>query len=563
MSATDGESFGRFAEPNAAWFRELSLMTGSIFFKFGLADGWKLEYLSGDLGAMLGHSAPQYLDDPGLLREFLHPEDVGVMSFDDVPMDQTRQAEIRFTHGDGHTVWIQISCRKLRSDDGEIIVEGVAQDVTALRRTEHALRESEEAAQADRARLRAAMDAMLDPQFALQAVRDDAGKIVDFIYVDANDAGVRHDQRAREELIGSRLLDLVPGHKDGLLQRYAQVIDTGEPLILDGIPYADEMQGGQERLFDMRAVKVGEILNLTIRDVTERVEAAEALAASQARYRMLAQHATDMVYRADVEGTIEWVSDGVTNVLGYTPEEFVGMNALDQLVPDDRVLLDAAMTDTSPDARRSMRLRVRTRDGSIRWIDALIQPIANDMGDVTGFVGGIRDVDAEVQALQNLDQRARTDVLTGMPNRAEGVAQLDALLAGGESVSLAFCDVDNFKQINDTYGHAAGDRVLIDATARARASVRSDDVVVRFGGDEIMLVLRGVADPDTASDIAEKVRAAIAEPVVTPAGEVTPTVSIGVVTAQPGENAETVINRADQAMYRAKGAGRDRVAVDA
>lgn len=561
MTEQGDSSFVRFVEPNSTWFRELSQMSGAIFFKFRLGEHWIVEYLSGDLPGLLGYEAAEYLENPALLRDLLFAEDRDKITFMDLPVGETQHVEVRWRHRDGHTVWTSVSYQKRESADGSIVVEGVATDVTELRQTQQARIALQEAAEADRTRLRAAMEAMLDPQFLLQPIRDEEGTIVDFEFIDANEAALRHVHTPREQFLGSRMLEVVPGQQDALLEQYINVLQTGEPFIADGVPYADEMQDGQDRLFDLRCLRAGDTLSLTIRDVTERVEAAEALAASQDRYRMLAQNATDMVYRTDLDGTIEWVSDGVTELLGYTPEEFVGMNAFDQIEPEDRVILDASTADSGPDTRRSLRLRAITRDGRTIWIDTLIQAITDENGEVTGFVGGIRDVDAEVEALQELDRRARTDQLTQIPSRGEGIRQLDALLSAGETAAVAFCDLDNFKHINDTYGHAAGDAVLVEAAHRARESVRSDDLVARFGGDEIMLVMRGVSSADLARTIAEKVRSAVAQPVDTPAGDVTPTISIGVAVARPGDSADTVIAQADAAMYNAKSRGRDRVEV--
>jgi PAS domain S-box-containing protein len=139
-----------------------------------------------------------------------------------------------------------------------------AHDITEQVKAERAL-------EADRAVLRATVDSLLDPAVRFEAVRDETGQIVDFVYVDANPAACAYDNMAYDDLIGTRLLDLLPGHAGtGLLRMYAQVVESGEPLALDDYAYPLELRGGEERLFDIRAARVGDGLTYTWRDVTDR-----------------------------------------------------------------------------------------------------------------------------------------------------------------------------------------------------------------------------------------------------------------------------------------------------
>ena len=126
--------------------------------------------------------------------------------------------------------------------------------------------------------------------------------------------------------------------------------------------------------------------------------------------------------------------------------------------------------------------------------------------------------------------------------------------------AVLWCDIDRFKNVNDTNGHATGDQVLQKLAGRIRSSLRSsDDLAARMGGDELMVVLHGVRTLQDATDIAEKIRRFAAEPIETAAGPITITLSIGVTLAGPAEAADTVLARADSAMYQAKAAGRNRV----
>lgn len=155
-------------------------------------------------------------------------------------------------------------------------------------------------------------------------------------------------------------------------------------------------------------------------------------------------------------------------------------------------------------------------------------------------------------------QMAVTDSLTGLRNRRYAMRHLEGLLrTGGATVMMI--DVDRFKSINDRFGHAAGDAVLREVADRLRTHVRAADLVARIGGEEFLVVAAGTGG-DTSRVMAERLRQVVAEqPVATPAGPVGVTISIGVAEAPPGSEAQALLRRADEALYRAKSNGRNRV----
>src|SRR5450631_4228140 len=134
--------------------------------------------------------------------------------------------------------------------------------------------EAEEALEAERTILRATLDSLLDPAVRFDPVRDKSGAIIDFVFVDANPAACAYNHSTREELIGTRLLDIFPGMAaTGLIDTYAHVLETGEPLALDDYDYPLELTGGQERYLDIRAVRVDGGIAYTWREVTDRRQA--------------------------------------------------------------------------------------------------------------------------------------------------------------------------------------------------------------------------------------------------------------------------------------------------
>jgi diguanylate cyclase (GGDEF)-like protein len=184
-------------------------------------------------------------------------------------------------------------------------------------------------------------------------------------------------------------------------------------------------------------------------------------------------------------------------------------------------------------------------------------------GKPDGFCAALRIVDDEVAAEAALDRLARYDPLTGLCNRSEGLSRLAALLEQDDPrqgrVGVLFVDVDKFKDVNDSHGHAAGDRLLQILAERLQATTREGDLVARLGGDELLVALPGMYALEQAAVIAETIRQIAAEVVISDGQRIGVTISIGVALARPGESVDTLIARADKAMYRAKQGGRNQV----
>ena len=170
-----------------------------------------------------------------------------------------------------------------------------------------------------RERLRDVFNTQFDPFVLLEAVHDDEGRAVDLRYIQASDAALAYHQVTREGLMGRLLSEVLPGlRENGMLDRYLSVITTGEPVLLDDYSYTDDYSG-LSNLFDVRAVRSRDCVALTFRDVTERVRSSRQLAESEARYRLLAENSSDVVWQAAADGTLVWVSDSVRHVLGWEP----------------------------------------------------------------------------------------------------------------------------------------------------------------------------------------------------------------------------------------------------
>ena len=183
----------------------------------------------------------------------------------------------------------------------------------------------------------------------------------------------------------------------------------------------------------------------------------------------------------------------------------------------------------------------------------------------SGWIAVAVDLTERRTAEDEARNLALHDPLTGLPNRRLLLDRLDRALSRdaqpGELVGLLFCDLDQFKQINDEYGHAGGDRLLHDVARRLEHQARAGDTVARVGGDEFVIVLEGLTEPDDATHTAERIRAALAQPIRSGDLEMHVTCSIGVAVAADGAtDVDSLLAHADAAMYRAKQEGRNRVA---
>lgn len=513
-----------------------------------------IDWVTPSLTRTVGWTPQQVIGRQAL--DFLHPAEWPDAAERRRLMDSGQRvtSRHRVLCADGSHKWLEHIGRALFDDDGVLIGRiSSFRDIDAQVRAEEALAASRAQAHEERERLRATMNAMLDPHFLIAPVRDADGTIVDFEHVDANEAALEHAGFTRDEFIGSRLLEMVPG-QDKAFDSYVNAFEHDEPMIEDAMPFTDPRNPATTRLFDLRAVRVGDALSVTVRDATDRVAAAAELEQSQQRYRLLAENASDVVFRIHIDGTIEWLSEGVTGILGIAPDAFLNRHIDEFVYEPDQDALDAAVEEALVNGRATVRFRVTEPGGDLHWMEATLHPFSIGPGEETVLVGGCRDVHAEMLAIAELDRRARTDHLTELLNRDEAMTRLRMLSENSDGpVAVAFLDIDNFKMINDRHGHAVGDEWLRETASRIRAGLREGDLAARMGGDEILVAMPGLDSLQAASRRCEQLRALF------DTDDALSSVSIGVTLAQPAEDIDRVIARADRAMYRAKEGGRNRV----
>ena len=248
--------------------------------------------------------------------------------------------------------------------------------------------------------LDATMRAGIDPHALLRAVRDDQDRIIDFTFVDANEAAVDSYQTTREELLGASLVKMLPTlEPTGLFNLYVRTIETGEELSLDAFVFANPTTA-VERFYDIRAVKLGDLLSYSWRDVTDGER-------TLTRYRMLAENAADVVFQTSAEFVIEWVSPSVHQLLDLAPSELIGRTMVDLIHPDDLESLNQKIEETGPNERNTVEVRVRNAEGDFRWVSIWGRSIADEQGVLTGFIGSVRDSQTDHENREALEESER------------------------------------------------------------------------------------------------------------------------------------------------------------
>lgn len=305
----------------------------------------------------------------------------------------------------------------------------------------------------------------------------------------------------------------------------------------------------------------------TVADVTEetrldiaREGAMEALEASEARYRLLAENASDVVWQLDDGGRIAWVSESVRAVLGYAPEEMLGRQALDFVHADDvaraRALARSAAADHEPE-----EFRMSTADGRTRWVSSQLHPVTTESGHM--LVGSLRDVDGLVQARAQLENTLGHDLLTGLAVRDVTLGRIAMYLSrlgkADRRVGVLCIRVDSLAAINSAYSHQVGDRVVGEVASAVVATVGDADLVGRGTGNELHVVVPSLDSAVEAGELAERIRCRIADLTID-AGDavINPTASIGIVAGHRGEDPENLLAAAHIAASKAKHSGQNR-----
>jgi len=325
----------------------------------------------------------------------------------------------------------------------------------------------------------------------------------------------------------------------------------GEPVYLAGDCGAIIKEGG---VTSTRGI---------FKNITDTVRAEEALKITEARYQALYENAPDIYTSVSASGEILSINQTGASMLGYEVHELIGESAAKVIHPEDQRTVFACIEKlfNDPDAQADIEYRKIRKDGSIFWVHqrASLEP----GGGAPRLLVVSRDITEKRYLEDKLAYQATHDMLTSLLNRREFERRLQQVLArdsdAADSHILCFLDLDQFKVINDTCGHIAGDELLRQVAALLKGLIRSRDTLARIGGDEFAVLMEH-ASPDKATQFAEKIRSTIEEfEFHWRSQRFSIGVSIGLVPIRIGSSITDTLNRADMACYTAKKQGRNRV----
>jgi diguanylate cyclase (GGDEF)-like protein/PAS domain S-box-containing protein len=374
---------------------------------------------------------------------------------------------------------------------------------------------------------------------------------------------------ACEELLGLSIQDVETGVSGEELAEAWGSLVPGQPVTVDG---CHRRKDGATFPVEVRIglFEVGgrPLILALARDVTERKEAEERLLESERRFRQLFEQSVEALFLHDEDGRLVDCNREACRSLGYTREELLSLTLSDFVVdlipPDEREARDD--TPWRHALGGEPRADVVFHENEHRRKDGATFPVEVGIGSIEYggrrlILASCRDITERKELEERLAHQASHDPLTGLPNRRLFDERLEQALSRssrrGDRVAVMFLDIDDFKRVNDSLGHRAGDRLLVAVAERLRGCVRTEDTVARLHGDEFAVLLEDLTGEDEAVRVARRILEAMRRVFVLD-GETSITSSLGIALG-PADRApgRDLVEAADRAMYRAKNAGKN------
>jgi diguanylate cyclase (GGDEF)-like protein/PAS domain S-box-containing protein len=409
-----------------------------------------------------------------------------------------------------------------------------------------------------------ARDAFFDSMSDAALVLDWPGRVLDL-----NPAMEALLGKSAASVIGQRAADMA-NHRLGAMilgdadfvRSYATGEEARAEFTIDGAT--------RSRTFDVQMsplrTRHGELTGrlIVLRDITERKRLLDEVASrrSEERFRSLVQHSSDVIAIMDAETRVQYVSPAVELVFGVQTTSLAGHRLLALVDRQDALRVQALVRElaSQPGTTARTDCRLRGRDGRVRYVEATITNLVED-ASVGGLVANVREVTERKLLEQQLTQHAFHDGLTGLANRVLFQDRIDHALASAArragSLAVLLVDLDDFKHVNDSLGHAAGDELLRAVGLRLHETLRGGDTAARLGGDEFALLLEGLDRAGDAEVVAARIAELLQAPFTVHGKELFVRTSIGIAVAErEAATAEDLLRHADVAMYHAKAQGK-------
>lgn len=456
--------------------------------------------------------------------------------------------EVRMRHKDGHWVWVQ-DRGKVAVWDGDgkpLIMSGTHQDISRRKQTEEQLQNSW-------SRLQTLLDTASDGIHTL----DENGNVAEF-----SQSFFRMLGYSREETAQLHVADLVPS-----VSR-AELVEQVRALIKHPAIFETRYRRKDGSTFDVeinaKGIVLGgkEYLYASSRDITGRKEAERKLRIAASVF----SNSLEGIVVTSPNNEILKVNPAFTRLTGYRPEEVLGKNPRILASKRHPVSFYEAMWE-SINTNGFWRGEVwnKKKNGDLYAEILSISAVRDESGELQHYIAAFTDISEQKALEMQLDQIAYYDALTGVPNRRLLADRMSQALArarrSGLFLAVCYLDLDGFKPINDTYGHKAGDELLVEIARRLQGELRDTDTLARVGGDEFVMLLAELPFANTAEEILQRVLAALNRPIEIGDASVSVSASIGVALYPPhGQDADLLLQHADQAMYQAKNSGKNRCA---
>ena len=467
--------------------------------------------------------------------------------------------EVTATHADGTELPVLVDVAVVRDRDA------VPRELAVFARDMSDVAEARGRVEKQDAFFRALYRRAADPAFAVDA---------DGAVVYASPAFTRVFGYQPEELRGRSAAEVLhPDDADrcqALLDRVAAVPGRTDRATLRGRDVT-----GRWRWFEMVATNALDepainAVVVNLHEVTAEILARDELRRSEERYRAIVETAQEGIVHLDRAGTILFANEKTGAVLGVDHTGLVGTSVLDLLDGDERARAQERLTHRALTGPERLEVRYAHPDGTHRLLRLAASPLSDDAGGELGSLGMLSDVTLERQAEAELRYQALHDSLTGLPNRMLLVDRLEMAAHRQEradrvdpddrpGLAVLFLDLDDFKVVNDSRGHEAGDRLLVEVAGRLSGAVRETDTVARLGGDEFAVVCEDSSRHD-AELVAQRIQEALRVPFELDGDPMRVGTSIGIALSPPYPVAE-LLRLADAAMYDAKVGGRHRTCV--